>query len=63
MKRLIIKILIVIVLALVVYFGLVFFSATLEAPDNGRGAEDRGFQGPVGDPYVRGPTSSPPAQN
>lgn len=60
MKRLTAKILVVIILALVIYLGLALFSATLHAPSDERGTENREFKGPMGDPYVKGPTSSPP---
>ncbi len=60
MKRFIIKILVVIVLALVIYLGLVLFSAPLHAPGDREGTIESGFKGPVGSPYVKGPTSSPP---
>ncbi len=60
MKRLGTKVIIVIVLALVIYLGLVLFSAPLQAPNNGEGMKNQEFRGPVGDPYVKGPTSVPP---
>ncbi len=60
MKRFAIRALVVIVFTLVIYFGLALLSG-ISTQNTEKKNSARTFHGPVGAPYVKGPTSSPPA--
>ncbi len=59
MKYFIFRALVVIILALVIYFGLTLFSGIFMQRGT-QGNESQRLPGPVGTPYVKGPTGPPP---
>ena len=58
-KHFVIRTLIVILLALVIYFGLILISGISMRHEEKRSGTQT-FHGPTGAPYIKGPTSSPP---